>query len=63
MLHGGRADGHAPVDERSASWRRSHWMMRHITGRAHRAGVGIWLLRYAVRRLEREDPVDPLAGP
>lgn len=48
MLHGGRADGHAPVDERSASWRRSHWMMRHITGRAHRAGVGIWLLRYGV---------------
>jgi predicted esterase len=49
MLHGGRADGHAPVDERSASWRRSRWMMTHITGRANRAGVGVWLLRYGVR--------------
>ncbi|MGZ8737481.1 MAG: alpha/beta hydrolase [Nocardioides sp.] len=49
MLHGGRADGHAPVDDRSASWRRSRWMMAHITGRAKRAGVGVWLLRYGVR--------------
>ena len=49
MLHGGRADGHAPVDERSASWRRSRWMMTHITGRANRAGAGVWLLRYGVR--------------
>lgn len=49
MLHGGRADGHAPVDERSASWRRSRWMMTHIAGRANRAGVGVWLLRYGVR--------------
>jgi predicted esterase len=49
MLHGGKADGHAPVDDRSASWRRSRWMMAHITGRAARAGVGVWLLRYGVR--------------
>jgi predicted esterase len=49
MLHGGRADGLTPVDDRSASWRRSRWMMTHITGRAHRAGVGVWLLRYGVR--------------
>ena len=49
MLHGGKADGHAPVDERSASWRRSRWMMTHITGRASRAGVGVWLLRYGLR--------------
>lgn len=49
MLHGGRADGHDPVDDRSASWRRSRWMMTHLTGRAGRAGVGIWLLRYGVR--------------
>jgi predicted esterase len=49
MLHGGKADGHAPVDDRSASWRRSRWMMTHITGRANRAGVGVWLLRYGVR--------------
>lgn len=49
MLHGGRADGLTPVDDRSASWRRSRWMMAHITGRAHGAGVGVWLLRYGVR--------------
>jgi predicted esterase len=49
MLHGGRADGHAPVDERSASWRRSRWMMSHIEGRLLREGVAVWLLRYSVR--------------
>lgn len=49
MLHGGRADGLAPVDHRSASWRRSRWMMRHISGRINRAGAGVWLLRYGVR--------------
>lgn len=49
MLHGGRADGHTPVDDRSASWRRSRWMMTHLGGRAERAGVGLWLLRYGVR--------------
>lgn len=49
MLHGGRADGHSPVDERSASWRRSNWMMGHIGGRLTRAGASVWLLRYSVR--------------
>lgn len=49
MLHGGRADGHSPVDERSASWRRSSWMMSHIGGRVTRAGSSIWLLRYSVQ--------------
>ena len=49
MLHGGRADGLTPVDERSASWRRSSWMMSHIAGRAVRAGASVWLLRYSVR--------------
>jgi predicted esterase len=49
MLHGGRADGLTPVDQKSASWRRSSWMMSHIGGRANRAGVGVWLLRYQVR--------------
>lgn len=48
MLHGGRADGHAPVDERSASWRRSRWMMGQIGGRLERADVAVWLLRFAV---------------
>ena len=49
MLHGGKARGVEPVDERSASWRRSRWMMTHIAGRANRAGSAVWLLRYGVR--------------
>lgn len=49
MLHGGRAEGLDPVDERSASWRRSRWMMAHISGRATRAGVAVWLLRYRLQ--------------
>lgn len=48
MLHGGRADGHTPVDGRSASWRRSRWMMTHVEGRLTRADVAVWLLRFAV---------------
>ncbi len=49
MLHGGSADGLGPVTDRSASWRRSRWMMGHISGRLNRAGAAVWLLRYAVR--------------
>ena len=49
MLHGGKADGLTAVDERSASWRRSRWMMEHVAGRMNRAGVSVWLLRYSVR--------------
>ncbi|MDQ3615080.1 MAG: lysophospholipase [Actinomycetota bacterium] len=49
MLHGGRADSLAPVEEGSASWRRSHWMMGHLADRAHDAGVSVWLLRYGQR--------------
>jgi pimeloyl-ACP methyl ester carboxylesterase len=49
MLHGGKADGLTAVDERSASWRRSRWMMEHVAGRMNRAGVSVWLLRYGVR--------------
>ena len=49
MLHGGRADALTPVDHRSASWRRSRWMMQHVSGRINRAGAGVWLLRYGVR--------------
>ena len=49
MLHGGRADGLTPVDDGSASWRRSRWMMDHVHGRMNRAGVSVWLLRYSVR--------------
>ena len=49
MLHGGRAVGLEEVDERSASWRRSAWMMSQVGGRLNRAGVGVWLLRHSVR--------------
>ena len=49
MLHGGRADGLTPVDERSASWRRSRWMMGHVGDRLQEAGVSVWLLRYSLR--------------
>ena len=49
MLHGGAADGLAAVDDRSASWRRSRWMMEQIGDRFLEAGVAVWLLRYAVR--------------
>ena len=48
MLHGGRPTGSAPVEESHASWRRSRWMMDHVTGRLNRAGVSVWLLRYGV---------------
>jgi alpha-beta hydrolase superfamily lysophospholipase len=48
MLHGGRAHGLGAVDDRSASWRRSRWMMSHIAGRLARAGTSVWLLRYGV---------------
>ncbi len=46
MLHGGKEHGLDPVGARSASWWRSHLMMRQITARAHRAGASVWLLRY-----------------
>jgi predicted esterase len=49
MLHGGKADGLTPVDDGSASWRRSRWMLDHVHGRMNRAGVSVWLLRYSVR--------------
>lgn len=49
LLHGGKEHGVEAIDERSASWRRSRWMMTHITGRANRAGAAVWLLRYGVR--------------
>lgn len=49
MLHGGKSVSLAAVDDKSSSWRRSNWMMSHIGGRANRAGVSVWLLRYQIR--------------
>jgi predicted esterase len=49
MLHGGKARGHAVVDNRSASWRRSAAMARAIAGGAGEAGAAVWLLRYRHR--------------
>lgn len=49
MLHGGRERSTAPVDSRSASWRRSAAMQRSITARAHAAGAATRLLRYRQR--------------
>ena len=63
MLHGGRADGLDEVDERSASWRRSRWMMGHIDGRLQRAGASVWLLRYGGAWLERPDGPGPSPVP
>ena len=40
MLHGGTANSLDPVDDRSASWRRSRWMMGQIADRLHEAGWG-----------------------
>jgi pimeloyl-ACP methyl ester carboxylesterase len=49
MLHGGKPRSHDLVDDRSASWQRTAWMARSIADRAHEAGAGVWLLRYAAR--------------
>jgi predicted alpha/beta-hydrolase family hydrolase len=49
MLHGGRERGREPVTDASASWRRSRWMMDHISDDLVRAGLSVWLLRYGVR--------------
>lgn len=61
MLHGGQESSHLPVDERSASWRRSHWMQRQIAPGAHEAGVSLWLLRY--RRRGWNAGADPTPSP
>jgi predicted esterase len=49
MLHGGKANGLSEVGDRSASWRRSRWMMDHIDGRLNKAGASVWLLRYELQ--------------
>lgn len=49
LLHGGQEHGHAPVDGRSASWRRSAVMARALARRAGNDGAAVWLLRYRHR--------------
>lgn len=49
MLHGGKEHSFQPVARRTASWRRTNWMLRSIRDPVHRAGVGIWLLSYTFR--------------
>lgn len=63
MLHGGKADGAAPVDDRSASWRRSNWMMSHVHDRLNGAGAAVWLLRYGVRGWNARLPGGPSPVP
>ncbi len=58
MLHGGKAHGHSPVGDRSASWRRARWMMGQIGGDLQRTGLAVWLLRYGVSGWN-----DPAASP
>lgn len=57
MLHGGKASSTAPVDHRSASWRRFAAMQRAITPQTHDGGVSTWLLRYGVRGWNAAAPV------
>ena len=59
MLHGGRADGFDVVDDRSASWRRSNWMLGQVAGRLVEADLGVWLLRYGVRGWNARVAVPP----
>lgn len=49
MLHGGKPNSRAVVDDGSASWQRTAWMARAITNRAHAAHTNVWLLRYGQR--------------
>jgi predicted esterase len=49
LLHGGTETSAAPVDGRSASWRRMAALQRAVTPAAHAAGASTWLLRYRTR--------------
>jgi predicted esterase len=63
MLHGGKARGLEPVDERSASWRRSRWMMDQVSRRLNDSGTAVWLLRYGVRGWNAGAGADPSPVP
>jgi pimeloyl-ACP methyl ester carboxylesterase len=49
MLHGGAENAPEEIDARSMAYRRTGWMRDAISGRLHRAGVGVALLRFTVR--------------
>lgn len=49
LLHGGTPASQAPVDARSASWRRMAAMQRSISPTLHAEGLATWLLRYRER--------------
>jgi len=49
MLHGGAKTGTEPVADGSASFWRTSRMRDSIRPRIHRAGLSLWLLRFAVR--------------
>ncbi|MDT9591816.1 alpha/beta fold hydrolase [Nocardioides zeae] len=57
MLHGGKEQSVAPVDGRSASWRRSAAMQRSIAPALGEDGVATWLLRYTLRGWNGGAPV------
>lgn len=57
MLHGGKERSEAPVDGRSASWRRSAAMQRSVAPELAERGLSTWLLRYAVRGWNGGAPV------
>ena len=56
-LHGGKQASRAPVDGRSASWRRMATLQRTLTPDAHDAGISTWLLRYRQRGWNAGAPV------
>ncbi|MFL6157508.1 MAG: alpha/beta hydrolase [Marmoricola sp.] len=49
MLHGGAEHGQRPVDHRSLALRRTRAMFRSISPRLTDAGIGVALLRFAVK--------------
>lgn len=49
MLHGGAEHGPNPIDARSLAYRRTRWMRDTIADRLVAAGVGVALLRFAVK--------------
>lgn len=49
VLHGGAEHGTSAIDGRSLSWRRARALGRHLHGELGADGVGVAVIRYAVR--------------